>query len=253
MNMLLEKIQDLQLKNLEGKKVSISDFSGKQTLIFMWASWWRCRDQLPGWQKVYEANKNKNFEILSVAVDGQGAEVVKPFTKGTTFTTLVDENNTLVNMFRFKVVPNGIFIDEEGTIRMIKEGFKVENPVHVQAVEQLINKEVDKVEFESKQGKSDQSELQLQLAQTKFKLGMEYAKQKRNGEALKELDDAILLDPENFTIRKQRWYIRFPEKFGNEIDFDWQQGQLKKEKEQEEHRRNQGLVCGPDGCFLPSK
>lgn len=41
-------------------------------------------------------------------------------------------------MFRFKVVPNGIFIDEEGTIRLIKEGFKVDEPDHVKAVEQLI-------------------------------------------------------------------------------------------------------------------
>ena len=219
----------------------------------MWASWWRCREQLPGWQKVYEENKDKNFEILSVAVDGQGPEVVKPFVKGTTFTTVVDENNQLVNLFHFKAIPNGIFIDEEGTIRLLKEGFKVENPEHVRAVEQLINKEVDKVEFEVSETRNEQTDLELQLAQTKFKLGMEYAKQHRNDEALKELDDAILLDPDNFTIRKQRWYIRFPERFGSEIDFDWQQGQLKKEKEEEEHHRNQGLVCGPDGCFLPSR
>ncbi|WP_083844964.1 redoxin domain-containing protein [Paenisporosarcina sp. TG20] len=208
---------------------------------------------MPGWQKVYEDNKDKNFEILSVAVDGQGAEVVKPYVKGTTFTTVVDENNTLVNMFRFKAIPNGIFIDEDGIIRLIKEGFKVENSEHVKAVEQLINKEVEQIEFDDSAPKSEQSDLQLQLAQTKFKLGMEYAKQKRDDEALKELDDAILLDPDNFTIRKQRWYIRYPEKFSPVIDFDWQTGQLEKEQKYEEHHRNQGLVCGPDGCFLPSR
>ncbi|ANU10881.1 hypothetical protein A1A1_14134 [Planococcus antarcticus DSM 14505] len=208
---------------------------------------------MPGWQQVYETHKDNNFEILSVAVDGQGPEVVKPFVKDTTFTTVVDENNQLVNLFQFKMVPNGIFIDEEGTIRLLKEGFKVENPEHVKAVEQLIHKETEKIEFESSQSSNNKADFQLQLAQTKFKLGMEYAKQKRNEEALKELDDAILLDPENFTIRKQRWYIRFPEKFGSEIDFEWQNGQLEKEKEDEEFHRTQGLVCGPDGCFLPSR
>lgn len=249
--MLLEKIQNVQLPDLEGNQISLNDFQGKNTLIFMWASWWRCREQLPGWQQVYEANKENNFEILSVAVDGRGADVVKPFVKGTTFTTVVDENNTLVNMFGFKVVPNGIFIDEEGTIRLLKEGFKVDNHDHVKAVEQLINKEVEKVELGSNPSGTANPDLQLQLAQTKFKLGMEYAKQNRNEEALRELDDAILLDPDNFTIRKQRWYIRFPDKFGPKIDSDWQQEQLKKEKQEEETRRNQGLVCGPDGCFLP--
>ncbi|MDC3414540.1 thioredoxin family protein [Aquibacillus sp. 3ASR75-286] len=200
---------------------------------------------------MYEQNKDKNFEILSVAVDGQGPDVVKPYVEGTTFPTVVDTDNKLVNMFRFKVVPNGIFVDENGTIRMIKEGFKVDNSDHVKAVEQLINKEVEKVEFDDAPVRSAESDLQLQLAQTKFKLGMEYAKHGKNEEALKELDDAILLDPDNFTIRKQRWYIRYPEKFGSEIDFDWQKGQLAKEKQQEEQQRNQGLVCGPDGCFIP--
>ena len=202
---------------------------------------------------MYEENKDRNFEILSVAVDGQGPEVVKPYINGTTFPTVVDENNTLVNLFGFKVVPNGIFIDEEGTVRMVKQGFKVDDPKHVGAVKQLINKEAETIEFDDQTVNAGPSDLQLQLAQTKFKLGMEYAKQNKNEAALKELDDAILLDPDNFTIRKQRWYIRFPEKFGSEIDFDWQQGQLKKEKEQEEAHRNEGLVCGPDGCFLPNR
>lgn len=37
--MLLEKIQDVQLTDLDGNQVAISDFKGKNTLIFMWASW----------------------------------------------------------------------------------------------------------------------------------------------------------------------------------------------------------------------
>ncbi|MGO1058398.1 thioredoxin family protein [Planococcus sp. FY231025] len=208
---------------------------------------------MPGWQKVYEQFKDENFEILSVAVDGRGPEAAKPFVGGTSFPTVVDENNQLVNLFGFKIVPNGIFIDEKGTIRMIKEGFKVENPEHVKAVEQLLKGEAETVRFDEETAKNEPPNLQLQLAQTKFKLGMEYVKQGRQEEALKELDDAILLDPDNFTIRKQRWYIRYPEKFSPNIDFDWQKGQLEKEKREEEEHRNQGLICGPDGCFLPAK
>ncbi|MGO1058397.1 peroxiredoxin family protein [Planococcus sp. FY231025] len=37
--MLLEKIQDVELTGMDGQKVKISDFKGKNTLIFMWASW----------------------------------------------------------------------------------------------------------------------------------------------------------------------------------------------------------------------
>lgn len=147
-------------------------------------------------------------------------------------------------------MPNGIFIDEEGTIRLIQEGFSVDNREHTQALEQLLNKEVEQVEFGGGKQHAELTDLEHQLVRTKYKLGMEYAKQKRNEEALKELDDAILLDPENFTIRKQRWYIRYPEKFYPEIDFDWQKGQLERERTQEEQQRTEGLVCGPDGCFI---
>nr|WP_318036163.1 redoxin family protein [Halobacillus amylolyticus] len=37
--MLMEKIPNFSLKDVDGKEVSIDDFKGKQTLIFMWASW----------------------------------------------------------------------------------------------------------------------------------------------------------------------------------------------------------------------
>ncbi|AQQ53435.1 TlpA disulfide reductase family protein [Planococcus lenghuensis] len=205
---------------------------------------------MPGWQQFYEQHQDKDFTILSVAVDGQGPDVVRPHTEGTTFTTVVDNNNELVNAFGFKVVPNGIFIDEDGVIRLIREGFSVDNREHIQALEQLLNKEVEQVEFDGGKQHTELSDLEQQLVRTKYKLGMEYARQKRNGEALKELDDAVLLDPENFTIRKQRWHIRYPEKFYPEIDFDWQKGQLEREHAQEQEQRAAGLVCGPDGCFI---
>ncbi|MFC4321191.1 peroxiredoxin family protein [Litchfieldia salsa] len=37
--MLLTKMKNITLPDLNGNPVSISDFEGKNTLIFMWASW----------------------------------------------------------------------------------------------------------------------------------------------------------------------------------------------------------------------
>jgi peroxiredoxin len=37
--MLLTKMNDVTLPDLNEKPVSISDYKGKNTLIFMWASW----------------------------------------------------------------------------------------------------------------------------------------------------------------------------------------------------------------------
>lgn len=250
--MLLSKMQDVTLPNLHGNSVSISNYKGKNTLLFMWASWWRCREQLPGWQEFYNKYQEQDFEILSVAVDIQGAEVVKPYAEDLTFTTVIDSENVLAHLFGFKIVPNGIFIDKEGTIRLIKQGFSVTNPEHVDAVEKLINGTVEKVVLDDEyyNPTNHVTDVEKQLSQTKFKLGMEYAKNGKKEEALKELDEALLLDTANFLIRKQRWYIRYPEKFTPTIDIEWQQIQLEKEKAEEALIKD-NLACGPEGCVIP--
>jgi tetratricopeptide (TPR) repeat protein len=185
-------------------------------------------------------------------VDIQGGEVVKPYVHETTFPTLVDTENVLANLFGFKIVPNGIFVDKDGTIRLIKQGFRVTEASHVQAVEQLIRGETEKIELEDNyyNGKDAISEVERQLSQTKFKLGMEYSKQGKKEKALKELNEALLLDPDNFLIRKQRWYLHFPEKFSPTIDIEWQQQQLEKERAEEAALKG-GLDCGPEGCVIP--
>ncbi|GAA2701681.1 hypothetical protein GCM10009865_10120 [Aeromicrobium ponti] len=149
-------------------------------------------------------------------------------------------------------MPNGIFIDKEGTIRLLKQGFHVTNDEHVGAVRKLIRGEIEKAELEDQyfNPSAVPSDLELQLAQTKFKLGMEYAKNGNKEAALKELDEALLLDTENFLIRKQRWYIRHPEKFTPTIDIEWQQNQLKEEKTKEAQLKGE-LECGPEGCEIP--
>jgi hypothetical protein len=185
-------------------------------------------------------------------VDIQGAEVVKPYAADKTYTTVIDSENVLANYFGFKIVPNGIFIDKDGTIRLIKQGFHVSNPEHVGAIEKLINETVEKVILDDEyyNPTSQITGIEKQLSETKFRLGMEYAKNKKTEEALKELDEALLLDPDNFLIRKQRWYIRYPEKFSPTIDIEWQQNLLKKEKAEEALLKD-GLECGPEGCIIP--
>lgn len=205
---------------------------------------------MPVWHEFYQKHKGNSFEILSVAVDLRGAEVVKEYTEGQEFTTVIDSENLLANYFGFKIVPNGIFIDEEGTIRLVKEGFHVDNEEHTSAIESLIKGEAETVELkDTYYNHQNKNSMEIQLSQTKFKLAQEYTKSNRKEEALKELDEALALDPENFLIRKQRWYIRHPEKFSPTIDIEWQQEQLKKEKELEAKQNMDD--CGPDGCKIP--
>lgn len=185
-------------------------------------------------------------------MDLQGPEVVKPYVGETSFKTVVDSENKISSLFNFKIVPNGIFVDKDGTIRLIKQGFKVSDDTHTSAVQQLINGEADCIELDDPyySPSTEVEKVQVQLAETKFKLAMQYLNHSNKDDALKELDEAIKLDPDNFLIRKQRWYIRYPEKFNGTIDTDWQQELLKEEKEEEAKARGE-LECGPEGCEIP--
>lgn len=100
-----------------------------------------CREQLPVWQKFYETHRNSNFEILAIAMDAQGAKVVRRFTEaaGVTFPAAVDRAQGLWELYGFDVVPNGFFVDEEGILRYAKVGdFEVRNPEDAKAIEDLI-------------------------------------------------------------------------------------------------------------------
>jgi hypothetical protein len=82
---------------------------------------------------------------------------------------------------------------------------------------------------------------------TKLHLGRVLLDAGRSAEAVAAWREALRLDPQNFTIRKQVWVADHPEKFFPTIDFAWQQEQLAAERERE---IAEGM-CGPDGCPIP--
>ena len=62
---------------MEGKLIKLSDYAGKVVLVNIWAPWCGpCRYETPGFVKVYEEYKNKNFAILSVAVNTNQKDVI---------------------------------------------------------------------------------------------------------------------------------------------------------------------------------
>jgi tetratricopeptide (TPR) repeat protein len=71
----------------------------------------------------------------------------------------------------------------------------------------------------------------------------------RKQEAIDEWQKALLMDPENFVLRKQIWLLKYPEKFHPTIDFAWQKEQVARERAEEEAMRQ--ASCGPEGCALP--
>jgi hypothetical protein len=204
---------------------------------------------LPGWQRFAETHRNDPFELIAVAIDHGGPEAARPFVDAAaaTFPVLVDDRGGLGTHLGFKVVPNGLLVDDGGIVRYAKYGgFDVAHPEDVAAVERFI--------AGGDPGPSPAHEppyalgpLQRELVETQLRLGRALAELGRRPEAVAAWREALRLDPENLTIRKQIWSAEHPEKFHPTIDWDWQRRQLRDER----GREIAAGICGPDGCPIP--
>lgn len=118
---------EFSLQNNKGEWISLSSFRGKKVYLFSWATWCRCREQLPYLQKFYEKNKSDKFEVIAVASDSEGFKWVQKYLDdaGATYTALVDPEHELATKYNFLATENGFLIDEGGTIRMSIIGFDI--------------------------------------------------------------------------------------------------------------------------------
>jgi tetratricopeptide (TPR) repeat protein len=91
------------------------------------------------------------------------------------------------------------------------------------------------------------SATERELVETRLQRGAELFHRGAHNEAVAEWKAALRRDPENLTIRKQIWMAEHPEQFHPTIDFEWQKGQLERERAAEIAEG----ICGPDGCPLP--
>src|SRR5262249_48585603 len=72
---------EFPLPSLQGRMLSPADYEGKVLLVNFWATWCGpCRQEIPDLIELYKQYHDQGMEILGVALDDRGAEVVKPFT-----------------------------------------------------------------------------------------------------------------------------------------------------------------------------
>ncbi len=68
------------MKDLEGRTVSSTNFTGKVVLLNFWATWCPpCREEIPDLVAFQAAHATNGFTVVGVAMDENGVEAVKPF------------------------------------------------------------------------------------------------------------------------------------------------------------------------------
>ncbi len=115
---------DVQLTDLDGKPVALSDFRGQVILYNAWATWCPpCKEEMPTLQAYYEAHQTNGFVIVAIE-DGQPIDEVRAFVNEhrLTFPVWPDPQYKATTAFRTNSLPTSFVIDREGIVRLTWTG-----------------------------------------------------------------------------------------------------------------------------------
>lgn len=73
-------LPDIAFEDAEGRKRTLSQFSGKVVLLNVWATWCApCREEMPALDRVQQKLGGPGFEVLALSIDAGGIGAVKRF------------------------------------------------------------------------------------------------------------------------------------------------------------------------------
>jgi thiol-disulfide isomerase/thioredoxin len=113
---------DIEMVDPNGNVRRLSDLRGKYVLIDFWASWCNpCRMENPNVVRVYNAYKDKGFDIFSVSLDTEKDRWKKAITADNLswenhVSDLKGWQSDVVSQFQFNGIPHTLLLDPEGKI-----------------------------------------------------------------------------------------------------------------------------------------
>lgn len=133
---------DFTLVNMDGEKVSLSDFHGQVVVINFWATWCPpCREEKPTMEHIYTTFKDEGLVILAVNVEENGHQVVSQYLMSNdySFPILLDSKAVLQRLYGVYRFPESFVIDRDGVVveRIIGGRDWMRNPTY-RLIESLV-------------------------------------------------------------------------------------------------------------------
>jgi cytochrome c biogenesis protein CcmG/thiol:disulfide interchange protein DsbE len=131
---------DFSLKDADGKLVKLSDYRGKVVLLDFWATTCSpCKIEIPWFIDIQRKTKDRGVEILGVAMDDEGWEVVKPFAAkmAINYRLVVGDEPTAKAYGGVDALPTTLLIDRSGKIAAVHVGLTSKKDFE-EGIEQLL-------------------------------------------------------------------------------------------------------------------
>ena len=109
----------LQLQNLEGKSVRLSDFKGKVVVLNFWATWCSpCREEIPDLVSLQKEYAARGLVVLGVSMDEGDPARVASFAKkfGINYPLVMGDAKTAEAYGGIQVLPTTFIIDRKGNV-----------------------------------------------------------------------------------------------------------------------------------------
>ena len=163
---------DFTLRDINKKKVTLSDYRGKVVLINFWATWCQpCQAEMPHLQAIYDEFKDDGFVVLSISIDeARDASKVKPLIKRGkyTFPVLLDKRTKVIPLYNpDQTLPYNALVDKEGKMVWTKLSYAPgeEKLLREKVMEQLGIKD----ELKSEEPKVEETNVEVKPKETEPK------------------------------------------------------------------------------------
>lgn len=110
---------DFALLDLNGRRVSLSDFRGKVVFLNFWATWCGpCQIEIPSLARLRDHYRGRNFQLLTISIDQEGRRAVEAFFRqhNVSLPTLIDAEARVASQFGVQGVPSSFLIDGRGVV-----------------------------------------------------------------------------------------------------------------------------------------
>jgi thiol-disulfide isomerase/thioredoxin len=120
-----EKAPALELKDLRGRRHSLTDYKGKVVLLNFWATWCPpCRAEVPDLVKWQREHEGKGLQVIGVTYPPTNRADVRRFVRRykVNYPVLLGTQDTKALFSEAETLPMTIVIDGEGNVRERIEG-----------------------------------------------------------------------------------------------------------------------------------
>ena len=109
---------EIQLKDVFGNLVRLSDYRGKIVFLNFWATWCpTCVVEMPSMEKLHRKLKDRDFVMVAVNLQESPQRVKSFFEKlGLSFISLLDSSGAVGSGFAVRGLPTTFVLDKEGRI-----------------------------------------------------------------------------------------------------------------------------------------